>query len=144
MHEYLPRVVDQNTHQLRNHQRGMGIVDLDDVLLVEALQRAVLLDMLAGDGLHRGGHEEVLLLQPQGLALVVIVLGIQHLGDHVGHGPFLAGAEVLTLREQLHVDGLGGLGVPQPQGVHMVGVVTGDLHVAGHRQHAGLLTTAKK
>ena len=95
--------------------------------------------MLAGDGLHRGGHEEVLLLQPQGLALVVIVLGIQHLGDHVGHGPLLAGAEILALGEQLHVDGLGGLGVPQPQGVHVVGVIARDLHVAGHRQHAGIV-----
>lgn len=117
----------------------MGVVDLNDVLLVEVLQRAVLLDMLASDGLHRSGHEEILLLQPQGLTLVVVILGIQHLGDHVGHGPLLAGAEVLALREQLHVDGFGGLGIPQPQGIHMVGVVTGDLHVTGHRQHTGVV-----
>ena len=53
----------------------MGIVDLDDVLFVEIRQGAVGLDMLARDGLQGGGHEEILLLQPQGLALVMVVLG---------------------------------------------------------------------
>ena len=133
------RVVDEDPHQLRNHQRRVGIVDLDHILFVEVLQRAVLLDVLPGNGLHRGGHEEVLLLQPQGLALVVVVLRIQHLGDHVRHGPLLTGTEILALREQLHIDGLGGLGVPQPQRVDVVSVVAGDLHVAGHRQHSGVV-----
>ena len=75
------RVVHQDAHQLGNHQRGVGIVDLDDVLLVEVLQGAVVLDVLAGDGLHGSGDEEILLLQAQGLALVVVVLGIEHLAD---------------------------------------------------------------
>ena len=92
-------------------------------------------EVLAGDGLHGGGHEEILLLQPQGLALVVVVLGVEHLGDGLGHGPLLGGLEVLALGEELHVHGLGAAGVPQAQGVDMVGVVAGDLHVAGHGQH---------
>ena len=47
------------------------------------------LDVLACDGLHGGGNEEILLLQPQGLALIVVVLGIEHLGDDVRHGLLL-------------------------------------------------------
>ena len=133
------RVVHQNTHQLRDHQRGVGVVDLNDVLLVEVLQGAVDLDMLAGDGLHGGGNEEVLLLQPQGLALVVVVLGVQHLADGVRHGTLLRRLQILALTEQLHVDGLGAAGLPQPQGIDVVGVVAGDLHVAGHGQHAGVV-----
>ena len=133
------RIVHQNTHQLRDHQRRMGVVDLDDVLLVEVFQGAVGLDVLPGDGLHGGRNEEILLLQPQGLALIVVVLRIQHLGDDVRHGPFLPGPQVLPLAEQLHVDGLGTLGVPQPQGVHLLGIVPGDLHIARHRQHTGIV-----
>ena len=50
----------------------MGVVDLDDVLLVEVGQGAVGLDVLADDGLDGGGNEEVLLAQAQALALVVV------------------------------------------------------------------------
>ena len=46
----------------------MGVVDLDDVLLMEVTQSAVLSAVLAHDGLYGGGNEEVLLLQTQRLA----------------------------------------------------------------------------
>ena len=106
---------------------------------MEVLEGTVLLDVLAGDGLNGGGHEEILLLQPQGLALVVVVLGVEHLTDGVGHGALLGGVEVLALAEELHIDGLGAAGLPQTQGVHMVGVVAGDLHIAGDGQHTGVV-----
>ena len=130
-------VVHQNTHQLRDHQRGVGVVDLDDVLLMEVLHGTVQFGVLGG--LDGGGDEEILLLQPQGLALVVVVLRIEYLTDGVRHGALLGGVEVLPLAEELHVDGLGAPRLPQAQGVHVVGVVTGDLHVAGDRQHAGVV-----
>ena len=133
------RVVDEDAHQLRDHQRRVGVVDLDDVLLVEVLQGAVGLDVPAGDGLQGGRHEEILLLQPQGLALVVVVLGIEDGADGVGHGPLLVGLQVLPLAEQLHINGLGALGVPQAQGVHMVGVVARHQHIAGDGQHPGIV-----
>ena len=117
----------------------MGIVDLDDVLFVEIRQGAVGLDMLARDGLQGGGHEEILLLQPQGLALVMVVLGIENGADGVGHGPLLVGLQILPLAEQLHVDRLGALGVPQTQGIHMVRVVPGHQHIAGDGQHPGIV-----
>ncbi len=96
-------VVDQNAHQLRDHQCRVGIVDLDNVFLVEVLQRAVGLDMLAGDGLDGGADEEILLLEPQGLALVVVILRIEHLGNGVRHGPLLVGLEILAPVEEGHV-----------------------------------------
>ena len=57
-----PRVVHQDAHELGNDERGMGVVDLDDVLFMEVRRRAVDLDVLAHDGLHRGRNEEILLL----------------------------------------------------------------------------------
>ena len=72
-----PRLVHEDPHQLRDHQRGMGVVDLDHVLFVEVFQGAIGFQMLCDDGLHRSGDKEVLLLQSQGFALIVIVLRVE-------------------------------------------------------------------
>ena len=135
-------LVQQDPHQLGDSQGGVGVVDLDDVLQVEIAQGAVLRPVLAHDGLDGGGDEKVLLLQPQGLALVVVVLGVEHLGDGLRHGLLLHRPQVLAGGEQVHIHRGGALGVPQPQQVAVLGVVAGDLHVLGHRQHrvvAGVL-----
>ena len=117
----------------------MGVVDLDDVLLVEVTERAVLLDVLAGDGLHRRRDEEVLLLQAQGLALIVPVLGIEDLRDDVRHRLLLCRLQILSVAEELHVDGLGALRLPQAQRVDVPRVIARDHHVARHGQHAGIV-----
>ena len=133
-------VVDQDPHQLRDHQGRVGVVDLDDVLLMEVLHSAVQFGVLGGDGLEGGGHEEVLLLQPQRLALQMIVLRIEDLGNGLCHGLVLRGLQVLAPGEQGHIHRLGGPGVPQPQDIHMLRAVAGDLHVAGHGlDHRGVL-----
>ena len=78
----------------------MGVVDLDDMLLVEVAEGAVLRLVLAADVLHGGGDEEILLLEPEGLALVVVVLGVEDLGDGLGHGLLLGGLQVLAPGER--------------------------------------------
>ncbi len=128
-------LIQQDAHELRDDQGGVGVVDLDDVLLMEVPQGAVLRLVLAADALDCGGDKEVLLLEPQGLALIVVVLGVEDLGDGLGHGLLLHGLEVLAPGEEGHIQGRGALGVPQPEDVHMLGAVAGDLHVLGHGQH---------
>ena len=56
------RIVHQNAHQLGNHKRRVRVVDLDHILFVEVLRRTVDLDVLAHNGLHGRGDEEILLL----------------------------------------------------------------------------------
>ena len=68
----------------------------------------------------------------------MVVLGVEHLGDDLRHGGLLTGLEVAALAEEVHVDGLGTLGVPEAEDIGVVGVVAGDLHVAGHGQDAGV------
>ena len=74
-------------------------------------------------------------LRRQGLALVVVVLGVEHLGDGLGHGPLLHGFQILAGGEQVHVHRRGAVGVPQAEQVAVLGAVAGDLHVLGHGQH---------
>ena len=56
------RIIHQDAHELGDDERGVRVVDLDDILFVEIRGRAVDLDVLAHDGLHGRGDEEVLLL----------------------------------------------------------------------------------
>ena len=130
------RIVHEYAHQLRNYQRGVGVVDLNDVFFMEVPQGTVHLQMLAGDGLDGGGYKEILLLQAQRFTLIVIVLGIEDLADGISHGALLAGLEVLAPAEQLHVHGLWAAGLPQPQGIDMVGLIAGNLHITGHSQNS--------
>ena len=74
--------IHQNTHKLRHAQCGMGIVDMDSHLIGKVIKRSVGVQMLGDDALQGCGHQEVLLAQSQKLTLVVIVGGIQDLGDH--------------------------------------------------------------
>ena len=77
----MPMLVDQQAHQLGDGDRRMRVVQLHGELLVEALQRNLLPAHDAQHVLQRAGDEEVLLLQPQLLALDRLVVRIEHLGD---------------------------------------------------------------
>ena len=56
------RIIHQDAHELGDDERGVRVVDLDDILFVEIRGRAVDLDVLAHNGLHGRGDEEILLL----------------------------------------------------------------------------------
>ena len=100
-------------------------------MLVEAADVAPDPDVLAHHVLGGGGDEEVLLLQAEGFALDMIVSGVEHLGDDLGHGALLHALDIVALGEEVHVQRIGALGVPQPQGVDLLAVVAGDQHVPG-------------
>ncbi|MPM45029.1 hypothetical protein SDC9_91714 [bioreactor metagenome] len=128
-------LVQQQAHKLRDHQSGVGVVDLNDVQLMEVAQGAVFGPVCPGDGLDCGRNKEILLLEAQRLALVVVVGGVEHLGDDLGHGLLLHRLEVLPAGVEAHVGGHGALGIPQAQEVCVGGGAAGDRHVPGHGQH---------
>ena len=123
-------LIQQDAHQLGNGQGGVGVVDVDGGVVRQVVQGAELLEVAAHDVLHRGGDQEILLRQPQGFALPVIIGGVEHLGDDLGHGLLLHGAHILTLVEQGHVHARGG-GAPQPQGGHAAAILARDHQVVG-------------
>ena len=116
----------------------MGVVDLDGVVLGEGADIAPLEDVLAHDVLGGGGDEEILLLQTQVLALDVIVGGIEDLGDDLGHGALLQALDIFALGEEVHIQGVGAVGLPEAQGVDLPPAVAGHQHIPGHGDHGGV------
>ena len=125
-------LIHEDAHQLGDDEGGVGVIDLDGVVLGKALDVAPLFDVLAHDVLGGGRDEEVLLLQAQGLAFHVVIGRVEHLGDHLGHGALLHALDILSLGEQVHIQGVGTLGVPQAENVDLLSAVAGDEHIPGH------------
>ena len=108
----------------------MRVVYVHDVVLGKGAHVAPLLAVLLHYGLRRGGDEEVLLLEAEGLALHVVVRGVEYLGDDLGQGALLHALDILALGELVHVEGVGAVRLPEAEGVHLAAAVARDEHVA--------------
>ncbi len=80
--------------------------------------------------LRRGREEEILLLKAQGLALDVVVCGVEHLGDDLAHRALLEAFYIFALGEQVHIQRARAPRVPQAQDVDRFSAVAGYEHVA--------------
>ena len=118
-------LVHEHAHELRDADDRVGVVELEGDLVREGGQiRLVLARVEDADGVvDGGGHEEVLLLEAQSLALRGGVFRVQDLGDVLGLDLRLDGVEVLRLVEGEQVELVVALGGPQAQGVHAAGLV---------------------
>ena len=128
-----PLAVDQDPHQLRDRQGRVGVVELDGHLIRQALDRRVLDRVAPEDVLDRGRDEEVLLLEPELLALGDVVLRIEHAGDGLGADLLLDRGHVITLVELGEVEHLRGQGPPEPERVDGLASVAGYRDVVGER-----------
>ena len=126
--------VEQNAHQLRDGQGGVRVVDVHGRHIGQIVHGAVFFEMTADDVLDGGGDQEVLLRQPQRLALAVVVRRIQHLRDDLGHGLLLHRPHIFALVEQRHIHAGRGR-APQPQRGYPAAVLAGHHHIVGLRQH---------
>ena len=125
--------VHQDAHQLGDGQAGMGVIDVDGHLIGQQAEVAAEAALEVLDGILQGGAgEEVVLLQAQFLAFVVVVLRIQHLADHGGQLLLLQCLGVVAAVEAVQVDALGGAGAPHAQGVHGFVVIADHGHIVGH------------
>mgnify|MGYP006977838241 CR=1 FL=1 len=113
-------LVHEDAHELRNADDRVGVVELEGDLVREGGQiRLVLARVEDADGVvDGGGHEEVLLLEAQSLALRGGVFRIQDLGDVLSLDLRLDGVQILGLVEGEQIELVVALGGPQTQGVH--------------------------
>ena len=90
------------------------------------------LQLVAADDVgDRAGDEEVLLLEPQRLALLALVVGVEDLGDVLGVDLLLDGAPEVPFVEELQVEVARGARRPEAQRVRGVGPVADDERVVG-------------
>ena len=108
--------VEEDPHQLGHDQRRMRVVHLDEDLVGERQPVVGVHLEAADDVLHRAGDEEVLLAQAQLAAGVDAVVGIENLGQVLGHDLVFHRLDVGAAAEILEVEVVGGSGRPQPAG----------------------------
>ena len=123
--------VDEQPHQLGHGDGRVGVVELHREVLVEVVQVRVLDQVQADHVLQGAGDEEILLPQAQRLALELLVVGIENLGDVLGLDLLRHRAEVVAHVEVGEIEALRRLGAPQPQGVDRVHPVAGNRRVVG-------------
>ena len=131
-------LVHEDAHELGDYHRRVRVVYLDDMVLGEAADIAPCADVLAHDILRGGGDEKVLLLETQELALDMVVRGVEHLRDDLGHGSLLKALDVRALGEEVHVQRVRAHSVPETQGVDLLRAVAGDEHIARQSDDGGV------
>ena len=110
----------------------MGVVELADVLVGEGAEVLALgAHPAAHDVLQAGAGEEVLLAQAQLLAVLALVVGVEHARDVFGLRALLDRGAVIAGVELAEVEFLDRGGVPQAQGVDGAVAVAGHRHVVG-------------
>ena len=123
-------VVKQHPHHFGNGENRVGVVDLDGIELREAVEGPVGREMTVDDIPDRGRREEVLLAQPQLLALQMAVVGVKDVGDRLGHAGRAEGAEIIAAVEFLHIDP-GTFGLIEPQHADRLRIIARNIEVVG-------------
>ena len=125
-------LIDQQPHQLRHRNGGMGVIELNRIFAVKVADRQALPLENPEHVLQRATHKENLLTEPQPLALFQFVVGIEHLGEGFRLHLLQHGPGVVPGIERGKVEGVRGLGRPQPQGVGGVDAAAEDRGVVGN------------
>ena len=130
-----PVFIDEKPHQLRHGDGGVGVVELHRELVVELGGGHALALEDAEHVLQGAGHKEDLLAESQPLALLHLVVGIEHLGEGFRLHLLQHGAGVVAGVEGGEIEGFRRLGTPEPQGVGGVNAAAEDRGVVGHADH---------
>ena len=128
-------LVQKDPHQLRNRDRRMRIIHLEGRFLIELvdirMRSLIMLDRI----LHGSGDEEILLLQPQLLACIMVVIRIQDLNDIPCQVLLLHCLLVIALVERIQLEIIDRFRVPDPQGIDKVVVVADNRDIKRNRAH---------
>ena len=97
-------LINEKAHQLRNCDRRVRIVELDNVELREVLPIRVRSLEAADDILKRAADEEILLDKAKLLAVLGRIVGIQDLGDRFTHSLLTDCFDIATFVEDVEVE----------------------------------------
>ena len=131
-------LVEEYSHQLRDSEGRVSIVDVDSNLLVEVLQCAVYVHVAHYDIADGSGAHEVLLAQTERLALEVVIVRVKNLGNSVSDVVSAHSLGVVAGVEAVHIEGHG-LGAPQTELGNALAVVAGNVHIVGNSVYCGVV-----
>ena len=113
----------------------MGVVQLHEDFVGEDLPGIAVRLEPPQDVLDGAGDEEVLLLEPEFLALEYVIVRVKHLGEVLGQDLVLHRFDVTAAVEIIQVKLLGRLGRPKPQRVDRPPAIPDNGQVVGHADH---------
>ena len=125
------RVVEQNAHELRRRQGGMGIVHLDRRLFGQRPPVRVRLAESANDIAERAGDEEIFLHQPEFAPLHGVIVGVENPGQRFRVERFGDRGDEIAAAEPLKVEPFRGRGAPQPQRVDRLAAIADHRPIIG-------------
>ena len=131
-------LVEEYSHQLRDSEGRVSIVDVDSNLLVEVLQCAVYVHVAHYDIADGSGAHEILLAQTERLALEVVIVRVKDLGNSVSDVVSAHSLGVVAGVEAVHIEGHG-LGAPQTELGNALAVVAGNVHIVGNSVYCGVV-----
>src|SRR6266516_3955111 len=117
-------LIKEDADQLGDRKRGVCVVELDRVPLVEARNVGRRLQVDTDHVLQRATHEEVMLLKPQLFALESGLVRVEHFADRLGGDFLLDRTIVVTNVERLEIEGIDSLRAPQAQQICRVDLVS--------------------
>mmetsp|Transcript_36390 Transcript_36390/g.74689 ORF Transcript_36390/g.74689 Transcript_36390/m.74689 type:complete len:855 (+) Transcript_36390:63-2627(+) len=130
-------LIHEEAHKLGDADGRMGVIELHRHLVWKLLPAA------SGLGSHErpdhvldgGGHEEVLLLETKLLTSLVVVVGVENLGDLESALTGAKGSAIISLVELAEVDVLVGHGGPETERVGVERIISRDGHVVSGGHH---------
>ena len=120
-----PFLIKQNPHQLGDGDDRVGVIELNGNLIGEGVPGVISQMKTANNVAQRTCAEEVLLLEPQLLALGCLVVRIKHLTDIFSIGFHFDGTHIVAGIKKLEIELVGGPCAPQTQNINRRRAVTG-------------------
>src|SRR5260370_1242562 len=117
-------IVEQNSHQLRNGQSRMRIVELNGDLLGKRGPFRAAAPKAAHQIRQRAGHQEVLLHKAQSLPHAGRVIRIENSGKRFRFQRLGHGADEVAVAECLKIEKVGRCGRPKSERINVLAAVT--------------------
>ena len=127
--------IDEQAHEFGDHQRGMGVIQLQEHLVGELLPAIAVGLEPPQDILQGARHEEVLLPETEFPAFEHVVVRIKHFGQVFGQNLVGHRVHILAAVEVVQVELLGRLRGPEPQRIHRASAIAHDRQVVRHAHH---------
>jgi hypothetical protein len=125
--------VDEQPHELRDRDAGMGVVELDRRAHRQEMQVAIGAQVPLHQVLQRRRHEEIFLPQAQFPARGGFIARIEDLRDRFRARLFDQRPDVIAAVKGVEPHRIDRAGGPQPQRVHVTAAPSHDRGVVGDR-----------